>query len=300
MTYLEAVFLGIVQGLTEFLPISSSGHLSVAQFLMNHTGTEAMLLNVLLHAGTLIAVFVCFGREILELIREAIRFIVDIFKGRYRLAYIKEDFKEMNPNRKMLLYFVVSCVPLLFLVLPVGGGDRVMDVLSVFSTDDNIFVEGFCFIITGLMLIGGARREKTLKEKRDMDFLSAFFVGCAQMFAAAFPGVSRSGATISAGLLDGVSADYMINYTFILGIPAIIAANISELKSISFTGTTLTGGHIAVGILTAAIVGIAAIRLLKWLMKKKLFRYFGYYCVLFGAFCLGTNALSLVMQRFGG
>ncbi|MBQ6018952.1 MAG: undecaprenyl-diphosphate phosphatase [Clostridia bacterium] len=299
MTYLKAIILGIVQGLTEFLPVSSSGHLSVAQFIMGNTGEDVMLLNVLLHLGTLLAVFICFGGQILELCREAVRFIVDIVRGRYRLAYIKEDYKELEPNRKMLLFFVVSCVPLLFLILPVGGGDRVMDVLSVFSTDDNIVVEGVCFILTGLLLIYGARRSERIKRKRRMDFLSAFFVGCAQMLAAAFPGISRSGATISVGLADGVSADYMINYTFILGIPAIVAANISELKSVSFTGSSLTGGHIAVGILTAAAVGVGAIVLLKWLMKKKLFRYFGYYCIAVGAFCFGTNAISALMMRFG-
>ena len=300
MTYLKAIILGIVQGLTEFLPISSSGHLSVAQYLMGAVGEDVLLMNVLLHLGTLAAVAICFWKDLLALIKEACLFFVDVVKGKYSFRYIKEDFAKMNPNRKMLIFFVISCLPLLFLLLPVGGGEKVMDRLSVFSTDDSILAEGFCFLVTGLMLLSGARQAGSKKPKKEMDGYSAFLVGAAQLFAAAFPGVSRSGATISTGLMNEISEDYMIRYSFILGVPAILAANVSELKSVSVTGTTLSFGHIAVGVIVAAAAGVGAIRLLKWLMKKNYFKYFAYYCFAAGVFCFGTTALSALILKIGG
>ena len=136
MSYWKAILLGLVQGLTEFLPISSSGHLSVFQYFMGNSGDDVLLFNVLLHIGTLAAVFICFRQTIWHLIQEAIAFLRDIIKGEYSFKTIKEDFRSLNDKRKMLIYFVISCVPLLFMLLPAGGGESVMDKLSVFSTDD--------------------------------------------------------------------------------------------------------------------------------------------------------------------
>lgn len=296
MSYLKAILLGLVQGLTEFLPISSSGHLSVFQFFMNTGGSDALLFDVLLHIGTLAAVFICFRQTIWGLIKEAIEFIKDIFAKKYSFGTIKDDFKNLSPKRKMLVYFVFSCVPLLFLLLPVGGGENVKDKLEVFSTDNSILAEGFCFIITGIMLIFGSLRAKNLKKEQPMDFLSAFFVGVAQLFAAAFPGVSRSGSTISTGLLCGVSKDYMVKYSFILGIPAILAANISELKDAIEIGSTLAAGPTVVGVAVAALSGIAAIALLRIILKKDLFKYFGYYCCAMGVFCIAATIVTAITR----
>lgn len=292
MSYWKAILLGLVQGLTEFLPISSSGHLSVFQFFMGNSGDDVLLFNVLLHIGTLAAVFICFRLTIWHLILEALAFLKDIFTGKYHIKTIREDFQSLNDRRKMLVYFVVSCVPLLFMLLPAGGGQSVMDKLSVFSTDKSILAEGFCFLLTGVVLVLGSIRAQRIRRYRKMDFFSAFTVGVAQLFAAALPGVSRSGSTISAGLLCGVSKNYMVQYSFILGIPAILAANLSELKDAVEMGSTLSVGPAIVGILTAAVSGIAAIVLLRWILKKDLFRYFGYYCAALGVFCIGTTIVT--------
>lgn len=294
MTYWKAVLLGLVQGLTEFLPISSSGHLSVFQYFMGSTGDDMLLFDVLLHLGTLAAVFICFAPTIYGLLQEAIAFIRDIAHGEYHFRSFRDEFRAMAPRRKMLLYFVVSCVPLLLLLLPAGGGQRVLDKVSVFSTDDRILAEGFCFLLTGVVLILGGMRAAKLRRYRQMDALTAFLVGTAQLFAAALPGVSRSGSTISTGLLCGVSKEYMVRYSFILGIPAVLAANLAELKDAVAMGSALTVGPTLVGILTAAVSGIAAIVLLRWLLKKDLFQYFGYYCAAMGVFCIGTTILSAI------
>ncbi|MCI6137297.1 MAG: undecaprenyl-diphosphate phosphatase, partial [Oscillospiraceae bacterium] len=129
MEILKAILLGFLQGVTEFLPISSSGHLSVFQhFFGNVSGTSSLLFTVLLHMGTLIAVFVVYYKTIWGLIVEFFSTIKDIFTGKFK-------WSEMNENRRMLFMFVISCVPLLFLLIPVGGDRRIMDVLGGLADD---------------------------------------------------------------------------------------------------------------------------------------------------------------------
>lgn len=147
MEILKAILLGFLQGVTEFLPISSSGHLSVFQhFFGNVGGTSSLLFTVLLHMGTLIAVFVVYYKTIWGLIVEFFATIKDIFTGKFK-------WREMNENRRMLFMFVISCVPLLFLLIPVGDDRRIMDVLGSLADDNDIFVEGVCFIVTAILLL---------------------------------------------------------------------------------------------------------------------------------------------------
>ena len=123
MSLIKAIILGIVQGITEFLPVSSSGHLSLFQHFLGVSGEGSLLFSVLLHLGTLIAVFIVFYKTIFELIGEAFSLLKDIFAGRFK-------FKELTSKKKMLVMFVVSCVPLLFLLIPVGNDMKLMDYLS--------------------------------------------------------------------------------------------------------------------------------------------------------------------------
>ena len=254
MEILKAILLGFLQGVTEFLPISSSGHLSVFQhFFGNVGGTSSLLFTVLLHMGTLIAVFVVYYKTIWGLIVEFFSTIKDIFTGKFK-------WSEMNENRRMLFMFVISCVPLLFLLIPVGGDRRIMDVLGGLADDNDILVEGVCFLFTAALLL----------------------VGVAQAFAAGFPGISRSGSTISTGMICGVSKEYMVRYSFILGIPAILAANVMEIKDAVALGEQIDILPVIIGVVTAAVVGFAAIKALEWLVKIDKFKIFGYYCLVLG------------------
>ena len=233
MEILKAILLGFLQGVTEFLPISSSGHLSVFQhFFGNVGGTSSLLFTVLLHMGTLIAVFVVYYKTIWGLIVEFFSTIKDIFTGKFK-------WSEMNENRRMLFMFVVSCVPLLFLLIPVGGDRRIMDVLGGLADDNDILVEGVCFLFTAALLLVGSWRAKKVKARPQIGAKSALAVGVAQAFAAGFPGISRSGSQIDI-------------------LPVII------------------------GVVTAAVVGFAAIKALEWLVKIDKFKIFGYYCLVLG------------------
>ena len=286
MSVIKAIILGIVQGVTEFLPISSSGHLSLFQHFLGVSGEGSLLFSVLLHLGTLIAVFIVFHKTIFELVVEAIALIKDIFTGKFK-------YKELKGKKKMLVMFFFSCLPLLLLLVPVGNDMKLMDWLGGLSEDDSILVEGFCFLVTGALLLTSTYISKKKTLNREVNTTDAFAVGLAQVFAAGFPGISRSGSTISTGMICGVSKEYMVEYSFILGIPAIVVANIVEFKDAVEAGAQLEILPTIIGIFVSAVVGVACIKLLQWILKKDMWKYFGFYCLVIGIFTIICSVIGL-------
>ena len=287
MKILQAIILGIVQGVTEFLPISSSGHLSIFQHFMGITGEGSLTLTVFLHVGTLVAVIAVYYKTFIELIKELGGVVKDLFTG-------KLSFKNTTDSRQMLYMMIISCIPLLIIILPVGNDMRVMDLVSRFSEDNDIILEGFCFLLTSLLLLGGTHVARTRKNIKDhAGVKEAVAIGVAQVFAACLPGVSRSGSTISTGMLCGVDKDYMVRYSFVLGTPAVLAATLMEFKDV------LEGGAmqmdvlpIVIGIVVAAVSGVASIKLLELLVKTDRFRLFGYYCFVLGIVVITAGVLE--------
>lgn len=289
MSYLQAIILGIVQGATEFLPVSSSGHLSVIQHFMGLSGSGSLMLTVFLHIGTLAAVIIVYYKTFWKLIKQIVFTIRDLFTGRLFHSKPTED-------RHLLYMMVVSCVPLLFMFIPVGGGRNIKDVVENFTNDNDIFLEGFCFLITAILIFVGtaaSRRKKNIRPRAEGK--DAWWVGVAQVIAAAFPGISRSGSTIAAGMMRGVDKDYMVEYSFVLGTPAVLAASGLEIKDAITGGTAgLALGPIIVGILTAGIIGILAIKLLQWMVNKDKFEIFGYYCAALSAFVIAAATFEKI------
>lgn len=277
MDVLKAFIMGIIQGVTEFLPVSSSGHLSLFSHFFNIDTEISGLYSSMLHIGSLIAILVFFYKTIYELFIEFTLCIKDISKKRFTF-----NFKKISKTRRMLFMLVLSCVPLLFLFLPAGKGQNLMERLTVFSSDDSILAEGICFVFTGLILLLGAFADKAYKKKRNISPLSAVIIGLAQLVSACFPGISRSGMTVSASLLCGVSRRNAIMYSFILSVPTVFAAGLIEFIDAMQTPTFIPVFPLIVGVLTSAVVGIFSISLLKFLFKKNKFKYFGFYCVSLG------------------
>lgn len=286
MSIIKAIILGIVQGITEFLPISSSGHLSLFQHFMGVSGEGSLMFSVLLHVGTLIAVFIVFYKTIFELVVEFFSLLKDIFTGKFK-------FKELKGKKKMLVMFVFSCIPLLLLLIPVGNDMKLMDLLGGLSEDDSILVEGVCFMLTGILLLASTYVAKKRPLNRSVNTLDAFAIGVAQVFAAGFPGISRSGSTISTGMICGVSKEYMVEYSFILGIPAIMVASVVEFKDAIEAGSPLELMPTIIGIVVAAVTGVACIKLLQWILKKDMWKYFGFYCIIIGIFTIACSIFGL-------
>ena len=277
MDILKAFLMGLIQGATEFLPVSSSGHLSLFSHFFNIDTEISSLYSAMLHIGSLVAILVFFYKTIYELFIEFTLCIKDITKKRFTF-----DSKKISKTRKMLFMLIISCVPLLFLFVPIGDDKNIMEAFSSISGDDSVLAEGICFIITGGVLLLGSLADKFYKKRRNVGPLTAFFIGLAQMISACFPGISRSGLTISTGLLCGVSRRNAVMYSFILSVPTVFAAGLIEFVDAMKTPTYIPVFPLIVGVLTSAVVGVLSMSLLKFMFKKNKFKYFGIYCVSLG------------------
>ena len=306
MSIFDAIIQGIVQGLTEFLPVSSSGHLAITQHIMGVTENN-LLFNVMLHIGTLVAVVAFYYKLIIRLVKEFFALIKDIFTGKFK-------WKEMNNDRRMLFMIVIGLLPLFLLFLPVPGtGMNIKDFAEVFSGDEKYFIiVGFSLLITSVLLIVGnklnnkliakAEKDGTLSElgagKQSLTVVDAIVVGLVQCCAAVFPGLSRSGSTLAAGQMRGVNRQTAFDYTFILAIPSILAAAVLELSDALSApeGITISIGAIIFGMIAAAVVGYLSIVLFKWLLKTNKMYVFIIYTAVVG---IAVIAVSIVEMNIG-
>lgn len=281
MSIFDAVMQAIVQGLTEFLPVSSSGHISLYQHFTGNSGEGALFFSAVLHLGTLVAVFIAFRKDIIALLKEFVVLVKDIFKGKF-------SYKNMNPERRMIVMIVISCFCLAPFVL-------FKDWFTSISEDDSIFAEGLCFLYTAAILYMSDKCKKGNKTKGDITAKDSITVGLFQGVAL-LPGVSRSGSTISAGLFSGFTRETAVKYSFILGIPVILLSCLLELKDAIGAGSPVSAGNCVVGFIVAAIVGVCAIKLVNWLVKTDKFKVFAYYTLVLGVIVI----IISIVEKFIG
>ncbi|WP_308857327.1 undecaprenyl-diphosphate phosphatase [uncultured Oscillibacter sp.] len=277
MTLFSSVILGLIQGITEFLPISSSGHLAIAEHLLHTSGMKTPeFFDVLLHLGTLVAVFIAYWSDIRDM-------IVELIAGARDLA------RRSTPNpvplaRRLILLIIVSTLPL-FVVLPVKD--------LVEGLADNMYFVAGALLVTGCLLFASDRVKKGRKTEKSATLVDALLVGVGQAIATC-PGISRSGTTITAGCFAGFDRKFAVRYSFLMSIPAILGANILSLKDAFEAG--IIWGDVPVylvGVAVAAVVGYACIRLLKMIAEKGRFGFFAYYCWIVGAL---TLVMTLVQK----
>ena len=262
MNLLEAVILGVVQGLTEFLPISSSGHLVLSEFLLK-VKFDDISFEVFLHFGTFLSVIIVFRRTIKSMLEAVWLKAKSIFTGE-DVSYVEEGW------RLFWLIFVGS--------IPAG-------IIGIFFED---YVE-FCFssvtLVALMLLFTGTVLFLTqffVAARRKVTFSDAFVVGMAQALAI-LPGISRSGLTISAGIFKGVESSKAAEFSFLLSLPAILGASLIKLKDVLNQDTLSQDLSIYLtGAFTAFVVGYLAIKLLLSVIKKGKFQYFAYYCFAVG------------------
>ncbi|MGN0660475.1 MAG: undecaprenyl-diphosphate phosphatase [Oscillospiraceae bacterium] len=283
------VIQAVVQGLSEFLPISSSGHISIVSHLFGYSESSTMLM-VVLHLGTLFAVFIAFRDIIWALIKEFFVMIKDIFTGKFK-------WKTMNPQRRMIMMLIVACIPLVPVYIFLG------DFFTGISEDNDILIEGFCFLYTALILFLSTRCIKGSKTAGDMNAKDALTVGIFQCVAL-FPGVSRSGSTISSGLFCGLSRETAVSFSFILGIPPILAGAAVEFKDTISSTADINWLAYIIGFIIAAVVGFLAIKLVQWLVKSDKFIIFSIYTLILGIAVIAiaviekVNGVENILQLF--
>lgn len=276
MTVFTSFLLGLIQGVAEFLPISSSGHLAIAQNLLNLQAEIPAFFDVLLHLGTLLAVFVAYWQDIKDM-------VVEFFCGIGDLVHHSTP-TPVPPARRLILLIILGTLPL-FAVLPIK--DKVQ------GLSDNMIFIGAALIVTGFLLFASDMIRKGRKTERNATWLDVLIVGAGQAIAT-MPGISRSGMTISAGCFTGFERKFAVRFSFLLSIPAVLGANILSLKDAAEAGIVWSEVPIyLVGVVTAAVVGYLCIRLLRMIADKGRFGAFAYYCWAVG---LLTLVLNIIMK----
>ena len=282
MTVLDAVFQAIIQGLTEFLPVSSSGHLSLFQHFTGNSGEGALMFSALLHLGTLAAVVFVFWRQIYALILEFFSMIKDIFTGRFSV-------KNASAERRVVFMFIISTAVLIPFYIFKGFFEG-------FAEDSSIFAEGICFLYTAALLFMADMTSEGSKRAADLKYRDAVRIGFFQAVAL-LPGVSRSGSTISAGIYSGLRREEAVSYSFILGIPAILGGGVVELVGGIKEGSGAGVLQCIIGVIIAAVVGFLAIRLVQWLIKSDKFKIFYIYTAALGVIVIIVSIIEMIMGK---
>ncbi|MFI3331295.1 MAG: undecaprenyl-diphosphate phosphatase [Rikenellaceae bacterium] len=248
----EAAFLGAIQGLTEFLPVSSSGHLELASFFLGIQEPSNLQFTMAVHGATVLSTLVVFWGEIMQILKGVFRF-------------------KLNDETVFAVNILVSLVPILFV------GLFFKDAIEGLFTS-NIRLVGVMLCVTAVLLLFVNGRNKGV---RKITPKSAFIMGIAQAFAV-LPGISRSGATISTGLMMGLEPKATAKFSFLMVLVPIIGMNILELFKMEQAGASVGSVNLIVASLTAFITGVLACKWMIKLVQKGNFFYFGVYCLIMG------------------
>lgn len=294
MSILDAIIQGIVQGLTEFLPVSSSGHLAITQHILGTSGDGNLFFNVMLHVGTLVAVIAFYYKLIWSLIKEFFSMIKDIFTGKFK-------WSKMNYERNLIMMLIIGLLPLFLLFIPIPGTEmKIKDLAEVLSGSPILLVTAISLLVTSALLTIGiicnrrnsSKGGKHLKGagkansngRESYTILDAVCVGLMQVAAAVFPGLSRSGSTLAVGEMRGINKQKALDYTFVLGVPSIVAAALLEgIDAVkSPEGINVEIGVIIAGVIASAVVGYLAIVIFKWFLKSDKMSIFVIYTAIVG------------------
>ncbi len=283
MTLLQSILMGIIQGLTEFLPVSSSGHLALFKALFGYEASTGILFDVMLHLGTLAAIIVVYYRDIGRLILEGLRILRDLF---INLGRLFANLFSKQPKRSYLPLANSAYRRFVWLVLISTVPTGIIGILLkdfVERASENTLVPGICLLVTAVILFVSDRIRSGKKGAATATVGDAVAVGVVQGIAT-LPGISRSGSTITAALACGFSRKFAVKYSFIMSIPAILGAAVLELKDLSeaIADPTPFWYYIA-GTLVAAVVGYVCIRLMLVIVGRRRFTWFSLYCAVVGA-----------------
>ncbi len=271
------IMMGIIQGVGEFLPISSSGHLALASSFFGFSQDEMPAFDVLLHLATLLAVFIVYRRDIFPLVPAFFTMMKKVFTGKFKLS-------EYSITERFVICIIVATLPLV--IIAVLGLEDKIDMVKNYPA-----AVGGILIFNGIVLMISDRLSQGSVNGENAKPKSAFIVGICQMFAT-LPGLSRSGSTITGGLLCNYDRQYAVKFSFILSIPAILGSAVMKIDDLASASVSADQWlNYGVGMVFAAVFGFMAMKLLIYISKKSNFTYFAYYCFAVG---LGSIIYSVV------
>ncbi|MCL1794085.1 MAG: undecaprenyl-diphosphate phosphatase [Oscillospiraceae bacterium] len=265
---LKCAFYGMVQGFTEFLPVSSSGHLAILKNIFGLEFDDAMLFVLILHLGSLAAVILIYFKDIKNMFFGFFSLAGKIFTGKFSL-------KSANSGERLVILVFIAAVPLF-----IGAFlDKQIEILSDYTKIVGVFliINAIILFFSDMVPVGEVTEKNATPQ-------NALFVGLCQLVAVA-PGISRSGSTITGGLLNNFSRQFAVKFSFIMSIPAILGASVFKFADFAKSESEITGQMLAscaVGFLLAFFSGLAAIFLLNFIARKKKFRIFSIYCLAAG------------------
>lgn len=263
MDWFEALILGLVQGLTEFLPVSSSGHLELGKVLFGHTGEEGSLLfSVSVHTATVLSTLIVFRNDIFDIFKDVFKF-------------------EWNDSSKYFSMLLLSMIPVAIL------GVFFKDYVEGFFTGNTILV-GSMLLVTAFLL---ALAHFIKAKQKKLTYTNTFLVGIAQAIAV-LPGISRSGATISTGLLLGIPRNQIAKFSFLMVIIPILGESFLSLLKGDYSETSVEPLPIIIGFIAAFISGLFACSFMIKIVKKEGLIWFSIYCLLAGATAIILTFLS--------
>lgn len=260
MNTIEAILLGIIQGLTEFLPVSSSGHIELGKYIFDINLKDDLLFSLILHLATVLSTIIIFRKDIIQILKDLLKF-------------------SWNDSTKFVTYILVSMLPVLMVGL--FFKDRVEAFFN-----GNIILVGSMLLFTGLLLL---LSEKIKPAAKPLAYSSALIIGIAQAIAV-LPGISRSGATIATGLLQGVNRNSIARFSFLMVIPPIVGASlldISDIKAANYSTADFT--NMALGFFAAFLTGLLACKLMIRLVKNSKLLYFAIYCFVVGTISIAAG-----------
>lgn len=289
MNFFDAMILGIVQGLTEFLPVSSSGHLVILEKILNVQNDAGVFFEILLHVGTLVALCLAFKKDLLRMLAETIHIFQDLTENFKIYISNKMHGEAPAPYRKILynnyrtlvVMLGISTIPTAFIGYLLRG--------LVERWSSSLLVTGLGLLITSVLLLVVDYWHLGNKLPKHITILQALVLGVCQGISV-IPGISRAGITITAGLLCGFRRNFAIRYSYLMSIPAILGALLLECRRVnSATFTWSLGFSYLAGMITAVVVGYFSIRFMLNFIKKRKFRIFSIYC-------LGMGVVALIFH----
>ena len=277
MTYIQAAILGIVQGLAEFLPISSSGHLALLQYFFGVEADSVLLFTVMMHVGTLVSVFIIYRKDIWALILELIDTIKDLCTG-------KGPRIDSSPMRRMGFMIIVATIPTALIGLIFEDFFE-----SLYASIVSIAIG---LIFTGIILFVAERMGKSDKGPMEMKWRHAIFIGIMQGIAIC-PGVSRSGSTLFGSLISGLKREFAVEFVFLISIPSILGSVVMEMpKALAEGMDAAMVGPLIVGVILSALSGIFAIKAMIKVVSNKRLIGFTIYVWIVAACVLGYSLLT--------
>jgi len=254
MEWFEALVLGLIQGLTEFLPVSSSAHLEIGKVLFGIKGEENIYFSILVHGATVLSTIIVFHKEILKLLS-------GLFKFKY------------NEETQYVFKLVVSMIPVLIV------GLLFKDYVKSFFDGENLVIVGIFLLVTALLLAFSFFYKR--ENKREISYLDALIIGIAQAIAV-FPGLSRSGSTIATGLIIGNKKTEIAKFSFLMVLVPILGENLLDIVGGDFAQTTIPTSSLLIGFVAAFVSGLFACKIMIKIVSKGKLIWFAVYCLIVG------------------